>query len=406
VHTAKKTMLYMAISLAFTAGGILVCYLLWHAVPVEGKTMNAVLLDRVFGSWQVGPFHLGAWLVILTLVSEGALLFVAAQTGFIDGPRVLANMAVDSWVPHRFAHLSERLVSKNGILIMGIASGLLIFYTKGQVSFLVVLYSINVFLTFSLTEMGMSRFWMTDGRSESHRWKRNLAVHATGLVLCLTILFVTTYEKFAEGGWLTLVVTVSFIVLCLLIQQHYGRVRAEIKKMDEILTTLPAEPKPAAIKSIDPAQPVAVVLVSGYGGLGIHSLLGVQRLFSASFKGVIFISVGVVDAGHFKGQAEVAELKESTEANLKRYVAFAQSLGLAADFRYRMGTDVLEQAEQLCGEITRDYPRAVFFLGKLIFAKERLFYRLLHNDTAFAIQRRLQFAGLQAVILPIRITMS
>jgi len=66
------------------------------------------------GGWQVG-----AWIVILTLLSEGALLFVAAQTGFIDGPRVLANMAMDSWIPHRFANLSERLVSQNGIMVMG-----------------------------------------------------------------------------------------------------------------------------------------------------------------------------------------------------------------------------------------------------------------------------------------------
>ncbi|HQT93947.1 MAG TPA: amino acid permease, partial [Thermoanaerobaculaceae bacterium] len=114
VATAKRTMLYMAASLALTAGGILVCYLLWHASPEVGRTMNAVLLDRVMGSWVLGGWPVGAWLVVITLVSEGALLFVAAQTGFIDGPRVLSNMAMDSWMPHAFANLSERLVTKNG----------------------------------------------------------------------------------------------------------------------------------------------------------------------------------------------------------------------------------------------------------------------------------------------------
>jgi hypothetical protein len=91
VQTGKRTMFLMAFSLAFTAGGILFCYMLTGAVPAEGKTMNAVLFDGVFGSWRLGPA-----LVIVTLVSEAALLFVAAQTGFLDGPRVLANMAVDS----------------------------------------------------------------------------------------------------------------------------------------------------------------------------------------------------------------------------------------------------------------------------------------------------------------------
>ncbi len=405
VATGKRTMLYMAVSLAFMAGGILFLYLLWHAMPTAGKTMNAVLLDRVFGSWSLLGFPAGHWMVILALASEGALLFVAAQAGFIDGPRVLANMAVDSWVPHRFAQLSDRLVTKNGILIMGIASGLLILYTKGEVFFLVVLYSINVFLTFSLTEMGMSRFWISERHKHPH-WLRNLLVHGTGLTLCLTILVITTLEKFREGGWLTLVITSSFIVLCFLIRAHYGRVRRQIGELDGILGKLPSGTQVAAGGALDPSQPVAALMVSGYGGLGIHSVLSIQRLFPGYYKNVLFISVGVVDSGHFKGADAVAGLRSETEEHLRRYVAFANGLGLNADFRYAIGTDVVEEAERLSREIQKEYPHTVFFLGKLIFAKEKFFYRLLHNDTAYAIQRRLQFGGMQSMVLPIRITMN
>ena len=88
VQTAKRTMAYMAGSLAFTATGLLLCYLLWHVAPVEGKTLNAVLVEG-----PAGGFPGGAAFVVLRLVSEGALLVVAAQAGFLDGPRVLANMA-------------------------------------------------------------------------------------------------------------------------------------------------------------------------------------------------------------------------------------------------------------------------------------------------------------------------
>ena len=95
-----------------------------------------------------------AFVVIVTLLSEGALLVVAAQAGFIDGPRVLANMAVDSWMPRRFAALSERLTTQNGILLMGAASLAALLYTRGDVGQLVVMYSINVFLTFSLSMFG------------------------------------------------------------------------------------------------------------------------------------------------------------------------------------------------------------------------------------------------------------
>jgi amino acid transporter len=403
VATGKRTMLYMALSLAFTAGGILVCYLLWSAVPEEGKTMNAVLLGRVFSSWHLGSWPVGAWLVIITLLSEGALLVVAAQTGFIDGPRVLANMALDSWMPHRFAQLSERLVTQNGVVIMAISSALLVIYTKGQTSFLVVLYSINVFLTFTLTQMGMSRFWVKE-RKNHRRWFRYLFVHGTGFALCLTILIIITFEKFKEGGWLTIVITTSLVALCFLIRRHYSSVAASVREADAILTNLPAS-QSAPGGEIDQGRPVAVLLVSGYGGLGIHSLLSVQKLFPSHFKDILFISLGVVDSGAFKGAGAVDELRQNTERNLARYVDFARGLGLNAGSRYSIGTEVVEQAYDLCLEVSRQYPHAVFFMGKIIFAKEKFFHKLLHNDTAHAIQRRLQFEGVQTVVLPIRITM-
>ncbi len=197
VQNGKRTMVYMSTSLAVTAGGIMVCYLLLNVQPVLGKTLNAVLADGVFGGWTIGPL-----LALITIFSEGALLFVAAQTGFVDGPRVMANMAVDYWFPHRFASLSDRFTIQNGVLLMGGAAMLLILYSHGSIATLVVMYSINVFLTFTLSQLGMSRFSIKN-RHREEKWKKNLAVHLVGLALSLTILLVTTIEKFHAGGWLT-----------------------------------------------------------------------------------------------------------------------------------------------------------------------------------------------------------
>src|SRR5262249_37481398 len=155
----KKTMAYMATSLAFTAGGILLCYLLADVTRQEGQTLNAVLTGQLVSGWKIGSVPIGHAFLLATLVCEGALLFVAAQTGFLDGPRVLASMAVDSWVPHRFYQLSDRLVTKNGTLMMGAAALGILFYTEGDVARLVVLYSINVFLTFTLSQLGMCKHW-------------------------------------------------------------------------------------------------------------------------------------------------------------------------------------------------------------------------------------------------------
>jgi amino acid transporter len=396
VQTGKRTMIYMASSLAFTAGILFLCYSLVGVRPVEGKTLNAVLADGLFGSWPMGN-----WISFITIFSEGALLLVAAQAGFVDGPRVMSNMAIDSWFPHRFAALSVRLTMRNGILLMGIAAITLLFYTGGSVSALVVMYSINVFITFSLSQLGMSKFFI-QRRTEDPQWFRHLLVHLVGLVLCLTILVITTVEKFAEGGWMTLVITSVVIGLCYLIKGHYVRVRQGMRDLDETLLDVPvsAHGEPPAI---DRNAPTAIQLVSGYSGFGVHTLFSILSTFPKTYRNVIFVSVAMIDSGSFKGAEEVEALEASVQAGLEKYVAMAHKLGFAAEYRTALGTDVVESAVELCQQVAGEFPRSTVFTGQITFRLEKFYHRLLHNETAFAIQRRLQWDGLTTVILPIRV---
>jgi amino acid transporter len=396
VQTGKRTMAYMATSLACTAGGLLFCYLLWDIKPAEGKTMNAILADAMFSPWP-----LGYWLALITILSEGALLMVGAQAGFIDGPRVMANMAVDSWFPRRFAALSERLSMQNGVLVMGVAALILLVYTHGSVSALVVMYSINVFLTFSLSQFGMARFYISNRHREA-KWKQHIAVHIVGLALCVIILVITVYEKFEEGGWLTLVITSVFIVLCYLIRGHYVKVRNSVKRLEEMIEDIP--PSGAYNEQpLDPKEMTAVLLVSGFNGFGIHTLLSIVRSFPSLYKNYIFVQVAEIDSGSFKGAQEVEALKESVKQGLEKYVKITRKHGFPADYRMDVGTDVVDAATKLCEQIVQEFPKATVFTGKLVFRRERFFSKLLHNETAFAIQRRLQWDGLTTVILPIRV---
>ena len=402
VQTGRRTMALMAGSLAFTAGGVLVGYVLVGAMPEAGKTMNAVLLERLFSAWQLGALPLGKGIVITTLVSEGVLLFVAAQTGFIDGPRVLANMAVDSWVPRRFSQLSERLVTKDGVLLMGAAAASVLLYTRGNITMLVVMYSINVFLTFSLTELGMALHWFKE-REKQPRWKSQFAIQATGLVLCLSILIGTLCEKFSEGGWMTAVITSAAVGLCFFIRRHYNKVRYEMRRLDDLLDIPVPQEKPELLP-LDKKAPTAVVMVGGFSGFGLHQILSIQKLFPYYFKNFVFLSVGVVDSGVFKGSAEIKRLEERTSQELQRYVSWCQAHGFQAAYRFSMDTEVVQALDGLCHEVAHEFPRAIFFTGKLIFKEEKFIQRFLHNETALAIQRRLQFDGLQTVVLPIRAT--
>src|SRR6266446_6551792 len=240
VATAKRTMVYMAVSLALTAAGIILGYLLMDVQPVPGKTMNAVLAGKVAAGWDLPGLPLGHGFVVITLAAGALLLFVAAQAGFIDGPRVMANMAHDSWLPHRFGALSDRLTMQNGVLLMGGTSLFMLWYTGGSVDALVVMYSINVFVTFSLSQAAMIRYWtMRETRKKYPDWARHLPLHLIGFVLCFAILVVNVAEKFLEGAWLTVVVTGAVVTLCFLIKRHYLGVRARLLRLDQILTALP-----------------------------------------------------------------------------------------------------------------------------------------------------------------------
>ena len=397
VETARKTMVYMGVSLALTAGGIVLLYMLFHIAPEEGRTMNATLLDR-FARGFPGPLRQG--FVWLSLGAEAALLVVAAQAGFIDGPRVMANMATDSWLPHRLAQLSDRLSMQDGVLLMGSAAIATLFYTHGDIGALVTMYAINVFVTFSLSQAAMLRYWL--GRRRETGFKRGLAIHGVAFALCFGILAGNVYEKFEQGAWVTVAVTSVVIGLCFVIRRHYRRVQSNLRRLDEIMNALPAHPV-GQRKKLDPKLPTAVLLVGSYSGLGIHQLLTIQRLFPGHYRNFVFLSVGVIDSATMKGVEEVEAVRARTEENLRRFVDLGARLGLASDYRMSLGTEAVAEAERLCVEVAREFPRAIFFAGKLVFEEERWYQRLLHNETAYQLQRRLQFAGLNAMVLPVRV---
>jgi amino acid transporter len=397
VATGKRTMAYMAGSLVFTAGGLLLCYLLFNVSVVPGKTLNAVLAGRFAESLPSG------WLfVILTLLSEGALLIAGAQTGFLGGPRVMSKMAVDWWLPRRFAALSERLTTQNGILLMAGAALTALILAGGNVHHLVIMYSINVFLTFSLSMLGMWRHYWGVGRRRQGSWKRRLALFTIGLLLCSLVLVVTTIEKFDAGGWITFVVTGALIALCFLIRAHYRGVTAQLQRLDDVLNDIPAKTS-GVLPELDAGQPTAAVLVGSYGGLGIHTVLSIFRAFPNHYKNLLFLSVGVVDSDTFKGIDEVDALRHRTGETLLRYVDYARKLGIPATSQAAVGTDAVSEIEDLCRKVSKEFPKVTFFAGQLIFQKETWYHRLLHNETAFAIQKRLHWSGMTMVILPVRV---
>ncbi len=400
VKTGRLTMLYMAASLAFTAGGIILVYLLWDARVVEGQTLNAVAFGAVLKDMGFEtPFaNHSALLVVLAL--EAGLLFVAANTGFLGGPAVLSNMAADSWVPHKFRYLSTRLVTENGILVMGAAALAILLWSGGSVTLLVVLYSISVFLTFAISLFGLCVFWSRH-RAEK-RWLGRLALSGTGFAVCAGILALLVFERFAAGGWAAIVIITAIVALCIAVRRHYDFTKAQIRSIDAQFENVPfgseAEPE-----RLDPEAPTAVFMVGSSRGGGLHALLWVQRMFPGHFRNFIFINARAVDAHSYGGAEDMEAMKVEANVALNYFVNFCRSNGLASKSYLSFGTDPIDGFVELCERVRQDFPRSIFFTSKLVFERDNFLVRLLHNQAALVLQQRLHAAGMQMVILPMKV---
>lgn len=397
VSTGKWTMFYMAISLSFTAAGIILLYLLWDAKPVAEQTLNAVVFHAILGNSGLGKIFL-----FITLLLEAGLLFVAANTGFLAGPSVLANMAVDGWVPNRFRHLSTRLVVQNGVILFGLSALLVLLWSHGRVSILVILYSINVFLTFSLTLLGLCVYWAKHRGEASSRWWLRLIFSIFAFTITTIILFITLFSKFEHGGWFTVLMTCTVIALCLCVKRHYLRVANKLAKLDIQLKQHINSEKIAPI-TIDPNLPTAVILVGKNSGVSMHTLLCVLRIFPRHFKNFVFLRVGIVDVESFSGQSALEQMRSQVNAALKYFVDYCHQYGLAAEAHAAYGTDPVEKICELAEMVGEKYSNCIFFTSKLIFEKDNWVTRLLHNETPITLQRQLHLQGKELVILPMKI---
>ncbi len=409
VQTARRTMMLMAFSLSFIVLGLMISYALYNVQISSSKTLNAVLFDNVTANW--GSVWSSSFIGI-TLASEAALLFVAAQTGFLDGPRIMANMALDHWFPKKYASLSDRLVNMNGVMMMGISAIVLMILSKGSVSFLIVLYSINVFITFSISQLGMVRHWWIQ-RLKLDQWRGKLTINGIGFILTFTILVSVTIIKFGDGGWITLLITGLFILLTISIKRHYLNITVRYMKVcqkaiADLHVALDHLPKndgsrtPQLLK-YNPKAKTAIILVKEFGGTGIHTFLRINESFMAIYQNYIFIRVGILNSKFYRGSDELDHFKMSVKDDGRKYVDIANHFGFYGKSLWTIGTDPADEVYKMVKKLMPLIPNPTFFGSQLVFSKTFYLSQLLHNHTIFSIQKRFFKFGIPIVIFPIRI---
>jgi len=258
--------------------------------------------------------------------------------------------------------------------------------------------------------LGMVRHWWQQ-RSTLEAWKKKISINGIGFVICFFILVTLSVIKFKEGGWVTLVVTGLLVLFAFAINRHYRGTAKVLRRLDDLIEV--AELSGSSVErdltaaaqgpKLDPKAKTAVLLVNGFNGLGLHTLLAIMRMFPGVFRNFIFVQVGVVDAGNFKGAAEIENCRRHAEAELQRYVNYMRQHGYYAEGIASMGTDLVAEVSELSPEVFKRFPHAVFFGGQLVFPDETFVTRWLHNYAVFALQRKFYQQGFPFLILPIRV---
>jgi hypothetical protein len=215
-----------------------------------------------------------------------------------------------------------------------------------------------------------------------------------------------TLVKFYEGGWLTIIITGSIVGLALFIKNEYKKAGLLLKKFDETFMGLNFAEN---IKSF-PGEKVkitgnktAILFVNGYSGIGLHSLFTILRNFPGLFAKLVIVEVGIINSGNFKGVQEVDNIRKKINTDFSSYSTIIKSAGLEFDSFHSIGLEVVEEIMKLVPQITEKYPDAIFFGGQIVFPKDNLMNRILHNYTVFTLQRKLFNLGHEFFILPLKV---
>ncbi len=227
---AANTMTAMAVLLGVLFIGLTVVAVAYDIRPTEagGASVVALAAQTVFGE--------GSVLFVTFAASTALILFLAANTSFNAFPRLAAILAEDGYMPRQFSFRGDRLAYSWGIVLLaGIAFGLLWVF-GGDTHSLIPLYSVGVFVCFTLSQIGMVRHWL---RERDSGWRWRMVVNAAGAVLTLVVLGVVTIEKFEAGAWLVVVLVPLLVAMMLFISRQYTRSARELAIRPDLVVTTP-----------------------------------------------------------------------------------------------------------------------------------------------------------------------
>jgi amino acid transporter len=217
-RNAAETLAMMAIvAIAMFVG---ISYLALHtgAIPSHEQSVVSQIAIAIFG---------GGFGFYVVQVTTAGILILAANTAYQGFPRLSAILARDRFMPRQFENMGDRLVYSNGIIVLAVLAGLLIWAFDANVSRLIQLYVVGVFTAFTLSQAGMVRHWL---RERGKKWQRSIVINGVGAVVTGVVLVVIAATKFIHGAWIVIAAMPIIVLLLQSLHRHYDRVHARLHR--------------------------------------------------------------------------------------------------------------------------------------------------------------------------------
>jgi amino acid transporter len=221
-RNASTTLTWMAVILGTIFIGFTLLAHQYDLIPSHDETIVSQLGRVVFG--ENAAYYV--WQAATALI-----LLLAANTAYADFPRLASILAKDDYMPHQFAFRGDRLAFSNGIIVLGVAAAVILWGFGGQVTRLIPLYAVGVFVSFTLSQGGMVVHWR---RLRERGWGRSLVINAVGATATALVALIITATKFTHGAWMTILIGVVLVLFFRAIHGHYVGVarRLELPRLD------------------------------------------------------------------------------------------------------------------------------------------------------------------------------
>jgi len=230
---AAVTLSWMAVLLIVMFLSASVLGHLFHIHPLEHETVISQIARAVF----TGPM---SWFYYVVQATTALILILAANTSFAGFPRLASLLARDRFLPRQLSNLGDRLVFSNGIVLLAVFSGFLVWAFRGDTSRLIPLYAVGVFLSFTLSQAGMVVHWWREGKMvrpeageatqakpKSH-WRKYLVINGIGAVATFVVLMIFIVTKFIHGAWIVVILIPLLVWMFLRIHRHYVDVAEQL----------------------------------------------------------------------------------------------------------------------------------------------------------------------------------